>query len=293
MIYIVIYYTGWLLSLLPRVLMYGLSAILSFLVFHLGLYRKKLVICNLKNAFPEKPDQEIRKMAKGFYRHFADQVMESFRMMHMSEKQILRHVHYENPELLEALFNDGRSVLLTTAHFGNWEWMVSLPLVCDHKVLVVYKPPANKDAHWVYTRFGSKYGGFPVAIRDYPRTLLKYRSEACLTATLILNDQRPARRNIRHWNTFLHQDTPWQNDVERLAVKLDLAVVFIMLEMKKRGKYHLSFHTLSDNPAETEENEITEAYSRILEKTILSKPELWLWSHRRWKHGRTSDQDYS
>ncbi|MCK4631361.1 MAG: acetyltransferase, partial [Bacteroidales bacterium] len=35
---------------------------------------------------------------------------------------------------------------------------------------------------------------------------------------------------------------------------------------------------------ETKEHEITDKYLSILEKTIIERPELWLWTHKRWKH---------
>lgn len=284
--YKVIYYIGWVLSLLPLQLMYGFSAILSFLIYRLSLYRKQVVISNLKKSFPDKSEKEIRIIAKGFYRHFIDQIMESFRLMHMSPQRILRHMHYDNPELLEEYYRKGQSVLLLTAHYGNWEWMVSLPLITKHKVLVVFKPPNNKGFHWVYTRFGAKYGGLPVTLQNYPRMLLEHRARKESTATFILNDQRPEKRKGLYWNTFLNQDTAWENGVEKLARKTNHAVVFIQLKMRKRGQYHIRFHTLSEEPAQTAPNEITEAYSRILEESIHSRPEIWLWSHKRWKRSR-------
>jgi len=284
--YKILYYTGWVLSLLPLQLMYGFSAIFSFVIYHLGLYRKNVVFTNLRNSFPEKAEKEIHSMAKGFYRHFTDQMMESFRVMHISPERILKHMQYENPEVLEEFHRKGQSVILLTAHYGNWEWMVSLPLITRHRVLVVYKPPNNKGSHFVYTQFGARYGGLSTALQNYPRVMLEHRARKESTATFLLIDQRPDKRKGLYWNTFLNQDTAWENGVEKLARKTNQAVVFIQLEMQKRGKYCIRFHTLCEEAGQTDPDEITEAYSRILEKSIRSRPEIWLWTHKRWKRAR-------
>ncbi|MCB0376778.1 MAG: lipid A biosynthesis acyltransferase, partial [Sinomicrobium sp.] len=50
----------YLVSLLPFRLLYLLSDLLFVLVFHLIGYRKEVVRNNLRNAFPEKGEEEIR-----------------------------------------------------------------------------------------------------------------------------------------------------------------------------------------------------------------------------------------
>jgi KDO2-lipid IV(A) lauroyltransferase len=41
------------------------------------------------------------------------------------------------------------------------------------------------------------------------------------------------------------------------------------------------------NPKETPDNYITDLFNKKLEEDIKVQPEIWLWSHRRWKHKRT------
>ncbi len=282
--YHVLYSIGWTISLLPLRVMYLFSAFMSFCIYQFSLYRKRVVLENLQKSFPEKSPNEIRKIARGFYRHFSDQVMESFKLFHMNEKRILEHVNYRNPELLEEVLQSGKSIIAATAHYGNWEWLVSLPLVAKHKVLIVYKPPSHENSHWVYKKFQGRYGGVSVELQQLPRTLLEYQSRNELTATFIVNDQRPVKEHIRYWTTFLNQDTPMQNGLERLAKKTNQTVLFIQTERRKRGYYDITFHKLFENPKDTGPNEITEAYMRTLERIIISEPELWLWTHRRWKH---------
>jgi len=284
--YHLIYYFGWTLSLLPFRCLYLFGDLLAFCLYHFSLYRKRVVLKNLRSSFPDRSESEIRSMARRFYRHFTGQAVESFKLLHLSEKQIQKRVKYLNPEMLNELYLSGKSVITATAHFATWEWLVSLPLICSYKVLIVYKTPPNKKADWIYRRIQNKYGGISVDFQRIPRTLLECSVRKELTATFLVNDQSPVKEHIRHWTSFLNQDTSMQNGLERLAQKTGQAVIFIEMQRRKRGYYEVTFHKLFDNPASTVPNEITEAYIKKLEQVIHKHPELWLWTHRRWKHKR-------
>jgi KDO2-lipid IV(A) lauroyltransferase len=282
-VYQIIYSIGWLLALLPLRVMYIFSDLLAFLVFYFSIYRKNVVLENLRNSFPDKPENEIRKIAWRFYRQFADQVMESFKLLHLNKQQILRRFNYTNPEVLEELLATGRSVVAVTAHYGTWEWLVSLPLITEHKVLIVYKPPSNESSHFVYKIFQSKYGGISVELQHLPRTLIEFRKREEPSVTFLVNDQRPIREQISNRITFLNQDTPVQDGLDRLARKFGLVVLFIQVSRRTRGFYDVTFNLLPEITEETLPDGITESYMRMLEKQIREEPALWLWTHRRWK----------
>lgn len=54
----------------------------------------------------------------------------------------------------------------------------------------------------------------------------------------------------------------------------------------QRGRYEMSFEQIYDGEEQVPAYEITERYVRRLEAMIREQPELWMWSHRRWKHKR-------
>ena len=118
------------------------------------------------------------------------------------------------------------------------------------------------------------------------RAVLDCKSRNELTTTFILGDQRPSHKNIKYWTSFLNQDTPALTGFEKIAKKMDQAVVFINIQWKKRGHYDVVFQKLTDNAREINDFDLTEDYFRKLEKIIIDRPELWLWTHRRWKHKR-------
>ena len=274
----------WIFTLLPLKVLYIFSDLLSFLAFRVFTYRKKATLTNLQNSFPDKTPDEIKGIAKRFYSHFCDQLMESFKLLHMNEKQILKRYKYKNLEVLDELYRSNKSVIALTGHYGNWEWLVSLPQVTRYKVLIVYKPPSNKNFYDIFTRLEKKFGILPVTINQLFRTILDCKTKNELTTTIILGDQRPLPHNVKYWTNFLNQETPVETGFERISKKTNQAVIFINIQRKKRGYYDIIFHKLSESPQKTNDFEITETYFRTLEKSIVEQPELWLWTHRRWKY---------
>jgi len=40
---------------------------------------------------------------------------------------------------------------------------------------------------------------------------------------------------------------------------------------------------VTENPKELPDNELTQLYANLMEKSIKNQPEDWMWSHKRWK----------
>ena len=133
--------------------------------------------------------------------------------------------------------------------------------------------------------------------RKYGRGTMTYRYEMMRHLAFVegknlvmglIADQNPPRRPDSHWFRFLNQDTIFFDGGEKLALRCNLPVYFVRMERLQRGRYQMSFEPIYDGVEEVAEYEITERYVRRLEAMICEHPELWMWSHRRWKHKRTN-----
>jgi KDO2-lipid IV(A) lauroyltransferase len=100
------------------------------------------------------------------------------------------------------------------------------------------------------------------------------------------SDQSPSKPDKAMWVNFLGRETAFLHGPEQYAKKYDLPVIFVDIQRVRRGYYELNLALITDKPRETSEGEITQLYARHLEEAILTKPENWLWSHRRWKLNR-------
>ena len=280
----------WLTHFLPLRVHYAFSDFLYFVVYHVFGYRRKVVRTNLSNAFPEKSDDERRKIERGFYRHFCDSFIETLYFSQISPARIKKRMKFLNPELAEKYLDAGRQVIVSMGHHNNWEWMCSWGLHTKSEFYVVYKTLHNKSIDRFYHKLRSRFNAIPLEKNKTFRQLVSDRKQNKITAVGFLNDQTPKKNEIQYWTTFLNQETPILLGTEKIAKKIDAVVLGAHMQKQKRGHYTLTFHLITDKPKETETFEITEKHTRFLEQIIRDEPAYWLWSHRRWKHKREPEQ---
>jgi KDO2-lipid IV(A) lauroyltransferase len=116
--------------------------------------------------------------------------------------------------------------------------------------------------------------------------MVRYRAEKKPLVLGLISDQKPRPEVTRTWLDFLHQDTGFLDGGEVLAKKFGYPVFCLTVTRPSRGQYKARFNLISMKPKETEEGEITTMYARALEDNIRLQPELWLWTHNRWKWKR-------
>ena len=274
-----------LLGHTPFWLLYFCADVFYLINFYLIGYRKKTVIQNLKNSFPEKTDQEIQEIARKFYRHFADLVVETIKVYQMTEQSISKRFRYKNPEVLNELYNQHKSVALLSGHYGNWEWTITLPKIIRHQVNVIYRPIQNQTFDNYIKSVRSRFGMQMMMARISGRTMHELEKSGRLSATYYLTDQT-ALKDTDYWIMFLNQETAVFPGAEIMAAKFKHAVVFMDIQKVRRGYYEVEFTKLFDDASATKKYEVTKAHTRFLEEIIRKRPELWLWSHKRWKHRR-------
>ena len=282
--YIFAYSFVWLLHLLPERILYLLSDLLYLLMYHVVGYRKKVVYANLENAFPEYEKSEIRRIAKKFFRHLSDLILEQAVYPFYSESQALKRFTIKNPELLNALYAKGKPVMAVLGHYGNWEYLSTLGLTIDYPVVAIYKPLHNKYIDRMMQRNRNAFGVITVPMEKIARRLIAYHKSNTPVLTLNLGDQRPLYYQIQYWTKFMDQQTPMFLGTEKLARKLDAAVVFLKIRKLKRGRYEMETELICESPEGLKPYEITNRHVAILENMIREEPAYWLWSHQRWKH---------
>lgn len=266
--------------------MYLCSDFVFLILYYLVGYRKKVVLKNLRNAFPEKSEQEIHVICKKFYHYFCDLIFEVFKVSTISKKSMIKRCKF-SPECF-AIFSkfaeEGRSVIIAMGHLGNWEWAGHpFSLLCKQQLNVIYHPVKNKYFDRMMIGMRSRFGTKMIPMNTAFKEMLAHKNE--LTSTVFITDQTPMPEKA-YWTTFLSQDTPVFRGTEAIAKKLDLPVVYAAIIRKKRGYYEMIGEVLTDKPTTTGDGEITEMHTRRLEKDIIAQPETWLWTHRRWKYER-------
>lgn len=280
----IFYGISWAISLLPLKILYLFSDFLFLLAFYFPGYRRKVVITNLRNAFPEKSQRELAAIRKKFYRHFCDLVVEILKLIHISNEELAERMHYENPGLLDRLFAEGRDVVMVYSHYCNWEWTNILPAFTGHKCVPVYRALNNKHFDRFMLGIRSRNKATPVAMSAIIREILTNRKNSVKAVYGLIADQTPPRAEIKYRTRFLNQDTPVYLGAEKIALKYDMAVLFMNIRKIRRGYYSYSTEMLFEHTSGLEEYSVTDSHVRRLEEIIREKPEYWLWTHRRWKY---------
>jgi len=271
---------------MPFPVLYLFSDFLYFVLYYVIRYRKKVVLQNLRNAFPGKTDKEINRICKGFFHHLCDMMLEVIKLLTISKKSILKHCHFDpvSKALLEKLAKEDKSIILVMGHIGNWEWAGHpYSLLLKHQLYVLYHPVANKYFDKLMYRIRTKNGTKLIPMNSAYKEMLRHKDE--LTTTVFIADQTPQPKSA-HWTTFLNQETPVFKGTEVIAKKMNFAVVYGRVKKVKRGYYEMSAELLTENPASLPDGQLTEMHTKRLEQDILAQPETWLWSHKRWKHKR-------
>ncbi|SIR30982.1 KDO2-lipid IV(A) lauroyltransferase [Pontibacter lucknowensis] len=268
-------------------MLYLLADFLFVLVYYVVGYRKKVVLQNLRNSFPEKSEQEIQGIARAFYRQFPDLIVEILKLASMDEAEMRRRIVFSNQEVLDNFVQQGKTVITMGSHSGNWEWILSAGAVqLGFPAEGVYKRIKNPffEEFMLYLR--GRLGARLIEMKDTMRDFVRNRKTPRVVA--MLSDQTPPYGEIQFWTTFLNQDTPFFVGAEKLAQTFGCPVLFLDVARVKRGHYCLTFDVLSDGTTKPEEGTfpITEAFARKLEASIRRNPANYLWTHKRWKHKR-------
>ena len=274
------------IAIWPYWVLHALSSVLYPIVYYVAKYRRAVTRRNLQNAFPEKSVKEIIEIEKKFYRHFCDYVVETLKLMHVSDKQMRRHMKFTNPELIEQLRADGRPIFLYLGHQCNWEYVISITMWThpDFKAVQIYHPLKNKCMDKLMYRLRSRFNSVGVPQKQTLRAVLTMMREGKQPLLGLIADQRPSRKPEPEWMEFLNQDTPIITGGEVMGRKLNAHFIYGSMRCVHRGYYELTFKPIE--PVEGEEFGYSKRYMRMLENDIVAQPHMWLWTHNRWSMTR-------
>lgn len=284
--YHILYGVCRLVGYLPKwFLYYVLAEILYFLLYYIARYRVKVTRSNLRNSFPEKSREELRRIERRFYRHLSEIFIDTIDLTGISRRELRRRMVMVNEEE-HRRYVEGRDWIAGLAHYGSWEYFMVYALgdEAGRETVGVYKTLHSKPMDMLYLRMRSRMNMTPVAMPLSLRHVVRNRDKGVRMCLGLIADQSPGWTYWDKWYDFLGQPTHFYDGMETIARKFGMPVYFMHIEKTRRAHYRGRFECLYDGSEPIEEGEITQRYAYALEKMIRERPELWLWSHKRWKH---------
>jgi KDO2-lipid IV(A) lauroyltransferase len=265
-----------LFSKLPLRALYVISDIIYFFTYYILQYRRKVVMTNLENSFPQTSKKELKKISKTFFRNLCDYAAETLRLLSMSRQELQTRVVFTNADVIKESTGKNQSVLILASHQFNWEWLLAagclyLPVPVDF----VYLPQSSKLSNDFALAIRTRFDAHPIPRETVGREAL--RRKEIIRATAIVADQYPGHSNHRrYWATFLGQRTAFFYGITQLQTLQKAAGYFAAIKKTSRGHYEVTLIKLDDS-------RIIDDYIAQSEKVIHEQPDGWLWSHRRWK----------
>ena len=275
----------YLIAINPRCIRYGVFVPFVSLILRLLRYRKRVIMQQLHESFPNKSEAELKKICSRNYRHLAEMIVDTLSLAGMSEKRRARNTEFNLTENFHEVI-DGKNVVVLTSHYGFWEIALNLYLATpNHRLVVAYRPLSSSIIDKLYKRLRNNPYVDVVPSKQLVRHYVANRNGIDgknLVVGLIADQNCPPTKGCC-WHSFLNHDSLFFDGGEQLAVKFGLPVFYMELERIAAGRYRHNYTLLYDGQEEIKPHEITERYVRCLERTIEAKPEYWMWSHRRWK----------
>ncbi len=279
--YHVVYGLLYLLSLLPLKVLFLFSDLAYLVLYYIMGYRKKVVFYNLSIAFPNKTEKERKEIAKRFYRNFTDNFIETIKLISAGKDYINKHFTADY-SVFEKVFQQGKKSQIHTGHNFNWE-LANLALAANikQKLLTVYMPIENKIFERLFLQLRTASGSVLLPATSIRSSILPWRHTQYVLG--LVSDQSPAVPHSGYWVNFFGHPTPFLKAPENGARVANLPVIFCFFTKKKRGYYEGFFEIGEEAPATLPKGELTKRYAAYLERFISQHPDMYLWSHRRWK----------
>jgi len=241
---------------------------------------KKLIHSNLKKAFPDISLDHLNRITKMMWNNYGRVFAEYMFIKKFREDRSNKNIIIEGQEILEDIKKKNKSVVFISGHLSNFELMAMHIEKSGIKLSAIYRPLNNIFLNKIMERIRKKYickyqikkgiGGM--------KKLMHLKKLNYSTALMI--DQRVSQ-GIR--SDFFNQKALTTTIPAQLVKKFKIPIVPIFIERIN----NVNFKIVVKNPITFDNEEttktITDKLNLVLEKMISYKPELWIWSHNRWK----------
>ncbi|MDR1671121.1 MAG: lysophospholipid acyltransferase family protein [Alistipes sp.] len=293
--YRAVYGACWLFGLLPHwVLYHPVADVVYFLLYRVVRYRVKVVRENLAASFPERSEAELRGIERRFFRNLAEYFIDAIDIASITPRGRIRRCPWPDANRAELVSQTaGRNWVALLSHYGSWEMLSAFGLYRDASAMVsAYRPLKNR----VFDLYYIKVRNVPPRVNSVPssetlRFLSAHRDgiDGSSLSVALIADQIPPIDAQSRWVKFLNHPTVFFHGGEKIARKFAMPVYYMRVRKVGRGMWEQTFDLIWDGVSPTSDYDITGAYARLLEEDIRRTPELWLWSHRRWKWGPQGD----
>jgi KDO2-lipid IV(A) lauroyltransferase len=240
---------------------------------------------NLEIAFPDKTAEEKKKIAFRSYHSFCISMVEILLLNFLTEEKVKSLVPLNNSKLLIERYNEGRGVIVLSAHFGNWEYVAaSVSMQVDIPFNIIVKNQRNGFVNNWINKARTKWNNRVIPLGVSLRTAYSVLKNGNILA--IVADQRGPEDGLKL--EFFGKKTSVFTGPAVLSLKTGAPLIFGIPIRRADFSYFAEAYEIdrSNLPENFDEQVkvLSERMIKYLEEIIRKYPEQWLWLHKRWKH---------
>jgi len=221
----------------------------------------------LKNCFPKLSEEELKTIAKAFYKQFCRSFLETLKFLSISKGDLEKRYQLKNKQLIEDSLKNGTDVILYGSHFGNWEWMSFLPSQIEGEMFSFYRKVSSPyfNDFMIFNR--QRFGNICVESRKGPRKVIQNVKNGKAAVYYLIGDQSPNKASSFEWFDFFNRETAFLMGAPKLAKRFEMDSFFIQIKSEKAFQYEVEFVPF---PKNLSQEEMAQFYVRQLEAQIQS-----------------------
>ncbi|WDN88184.1 Kdo2-lipid IVA lauroyltransferase/acyltransferase [Desulfosarcina sp. BuS5] len=251
----------------------------------LDLRHRRIVLSNLRFAYPQWSGSKVRTMTKRIFQNMGITILEICQLSFLHQKNILGKACIKGEDNLLNAINSGKGVIFISAHIGNWE--LSL-LHCSYYiqsgiVLVASRIRLKMLDRWIH-RLRSSSGNILIDKKGALPSMVKALRKGGALGLLV--DQSTKRSEGVNVDFFGHKVTATPV-VAMLAIRYNCIVLPAFCVREKDGNYTLIYkkplRVKKTDDLKTDITSYTQVMTDMIENMVREYPDQWFWFHKRWK----------
>ncbi len=259
------------------------DALIAFILHYVVRYRLRVIHENLQKAFPDVTGKALQKDIHANYLYLAKMLRQI--VVKPTRQLLAKRMRMSPFPLFDQWLAEGRSVIVTFGHTGNWEWTGSyLGMLYPDQVCALYKKIKSPWLNKLMQKRRHSHVNHLIETKQMGDLLRLMKKKPVLI--LMIADQNPGSAQGIIWAPFLGRNTAFVNGPETLAIKYGLPVVYVSTLSGNGSTYSLACEQLHDGREPVGPGTIMKRFAHALEKNILAEKSHWLWSHKRWKRSK-------
>ncbi len=271
------------LHYLPLTISKIFSEFLSIIIQYVFAYRRQLVYKNLKSAFPEKSELEIKSIMRSVYRSFMQLWVELLNSWRLNNNYFSKNFSISQWQVVENALKEGKGLIVVSGHLGNFEWLAYYLGTNLKNLYAIMKKIRNPYVNDFIVKIREDHGCHLIYSKGALKKSIRILREG--NALLVVGDQDAGKQGI--FVDYFGRPASTATGAAILHIKTGAPVVLGVAVRRKMGQFDLFFERIPDFPSKTcDDNSIhnfTQIYSSKLEDIVRKHAGQYFWTHRRWK----------